>query len=140
MIPGDAGAVVTGGSSVALGWLVYYLAKLFLDWRKTHNDTDQKTAEKRSNDSAWLIEELRASLKEEREDNQANSAEIAELRAQNSHLYQQMREQRSSYESEIRKLRSDYERTVAQLREQLQDLTTQVEAFQQRLRDEPPTP
>lgn len=133
MIPQAAPVVVGGGSVALLGWAVYYLVKLILDYRASRGETVSRSAEKRAGDTEWLIEELRASLKDEREDNQATAAEIAELRTQNSHLYQQMREQRKSYEAEITQLRTEYEATVTELRERLQELTAQVEAFQQRL-------
>lgn len=119
--------LTTGGVAsliVALG----YIGKIGIDWRRGRPAPGAKSTAAVS-DAQTTNAMLLASLREEREEVQRLSAEVAELRTQNASMYQQMRQVRKDYESE-----------VAGLRKQLASLTAQVEAFQIKLRSDPPLP
>ncbi|HET7388367.1 MAG TPA: hypothetical protein VFJ19_17070 [Nocardioidaceae bacterium] len=123
----DVSGILTGGGTAGLIVAVAYVGKIIIDWRKGRPAPGAKATAAVADASATNAI-LLGSLREEREEVQRLSAEVAELRTQNASLYQQMREQRRDYEAE-----------VAGLRKQLQELTSKVEAFQQRLRTDPPT-
>lgn len=119
----DIGSALTGGGSAALVIAIAYAGRLALDWwRESKIPSPTTPATAAVKDAATANALLLSSLREEREETQRLSAEVAELRTQNAHLYQQMRQQRK-----------DYEREVAELRNRLTALTEQVEAFQRKL-------
>lgn len=103
----DVPTALTGGGA---GTLVLGLGYAYQQVTRSRREKLSAPVEATSSavtDAAAANSLLLASLKEEREETQRLSAEVAELRTQNAHLYQQMREQRREYEKEIAILRSE---------------------------------
>ena len=121
--------LLTGSGIAGLLLGLAYLGRLGLDWLKQRKDGPRVTTTAAVTDAEATNAILLSSLREEREEVQRLSHEVAELRTQNGHLYQQMREQRK-----------DYEREVASLRTHLREVSDQLDALQQRLRTDPPPP
>lgn len=122
----DVTSALTGGGA---GTLVLALAYGYQQWAASRRDKRKAPVEATSSavtDAAAANSLLLASLREEREETQRLSAEVAELRTQNAALYQQMRQQRK-----------DYEREVAGLREQLEAIQTRLGKFESELRTDP---
>lgn len=123
----DAGSVLTGGGTAALLVGLAYIGRLGFDWVRDRRKAPIESRSANVSDAAGVNAMLLASLKEERTEVQRLSEEVAELRTQNSALYQQMRE-----------LRREYETEVASLRRQLDEASQRLEGFQMRLRTELP--
>lgn len=119
--------LLTGGGIAGILVALAYLGRLALDWIKQRHDGPAAKVTAAVTDAEATNAILLSSLREEREEVQRLSHEVAELRTQNGHLYQQMRQQRK-----------DYEREVTELRAQLRALTDRLESFQHRLQADPP--
>lgn len=124
---GATSGLLTGGGIAGILVAAAYLGRLALDWLKQRHDGPPARTTAAVTDAEATNAILLSSLREEREEVQRLSHEVAELRTQNGHLYQQMRQQRK-----------DYEREVSELRAQLRALTDRLESFQHRLQSDPP--
>lgn len=122
-------SVLTGGGAAALVIATAHLGRLVLDWWRERRTAPQTVATSAVTDAAAANSLLLGALKEEREEVQRLSAEVAELRTQNANVYQKMREQRAEYEKEI-----------AALRTQVDEFRKQLDSLHTRLRTDPPTP
>ena len=126
----DLSPALTGGGSAALVFALAYVGRLGLDWwreRRTTPTAAGTAATAAVSDAATANALLLASLREEREEVQRLSAEVAEMRTQNAALYQRMREQRA-----------EYEREISALRGQVDDFRRQLDSLQERLRSDMP--
>ena len=119
--------LLTGSGIAGLLLGLAYLARVVLDWLKQRGEGPRVKTTAAVTDAEATNAILLSSLREEREEVQRLSHEVAELRTQNGHLYQQMREQRK-----------DYEREVASLRTHLREVSDQLDALQHRLQADPP--
>lgn len=104
-----------------------YIGRLAFDWWRDRRKAPQERTSATVSDAAAANAMLLASLKEEREEVQRLSGEVAELRTQNSVLYQRMRE-----------LREQYEREIMQLRGELEEALDRLESLRLRLRTDLP--
>ena len=108
-------SLLTGGGSAAFVVALAYVGRLVFDWWKERG-AGRSARSTAVTDAAAANAVLLASLKEEREEVQRLSAEVAELRTQNAALYQRQREQRAEFEREIASLRGQLDDLHERLR------------------------